>query len=213
MAEQGSWYWRILRPGIRCMTLLGFVVVLATVTTIDVWWARKLAGRPYSPTGDVMILLSGSILSDGTMGWSSYLRTRYAARAYRAGGFKHVVVTGGPGRSASAPVAPAMGEFLKCQGVPADAILLEIASRSTRENALYSKSLLDNLPGRKVLVTSDYHMFRARRVFAKIGIEVLSLPIPDAEKRGGSWEGRWPAFFDLCLETCKIGYYWLHGWM
>jgi uncharacterized SAM-binding protein YcdF (DUF218 family) len=106
-----------------------------------------------------------------------------------------------------------MGEFLKCQGIPADAILLETASRNTRENALYSKRLLDSLPGRKVLLTSDYHMFRARRVFAKIGIQVLPLPISEVQSRGGAWQGRSLAFLDLCMETCKIGYYWLHGWI
>lgn len=124
-----------------------------------------------------------------------------------------MVITGGPSLSSSTPVALAMGEFVKCQGIPAEAVLLETASRSTRENALYSKRLPDNLPGRKVLLTSDYHMFRARRVFAKLGMHLSPLPIPDAEKQGGTWRGRWPAFLDLTVETCKIGYYWARGWI
>ena len=55
-------------------------------------------------------------------------------------------------------------DYLISQGVPADEILIETQSRNTRENALYARSFLDALPGKKVLLTSDYHMYRAQRV-------------------------------------------------
>lgn len=211
--EQRSWYRVSLRLAARFLSIVGFLFVLVTVTPIDSWWTRKLAGQSYSPTGDVMIVLGGFGLPDGRMGWDTYLRTRYAAKIYHEGGFKQVVVAGGPGYDTKVPVSVAMGEFLKCQGVPAESLLLETASRSTRENALYSKPLLDGLPGRKVLLTGDYHMFRARRVFAKTGVQVASLPIPEVQSRSGSWRGRSLAFFDLSEETCKIVYYWLRGWI
>lgn len=208
-----AWYRVAQRWGIRFLTILGSAVVLATITPIDCWWAKILAGHAYYSTGDVLIVLSGSMFQDGTMGWNSYLRTLYAGRGYRAGGFKQVVVTGGPSPFSQTPVALAMSEFLKCQGIPPEEIRVETASGSTRENALFTKPILDSLSGRHVLLTSDYHMFRARRVFAGLGVEVLPYPIPDVGKRGSTWAGRWPAFLDLVVETCKIAYYWLRGWI
>ena len=65
--------------------------------------------------------------------------------------------------------------------------------------------------GRKVLLTSDYHMFRACRAFRKAGLEVAPRPFPDAGKRAANWLGRWPAFLDEVVETLKIGYYFVRG--
>ncbi len=49
------------------------------------------------------------------------------------------------------------------QGVPASVITVEPASSNTHDNALYTLELLRNVAGRKVLLTSDYHSFRAYR--------------------------------------------------
>jgi uncharacterized SAM-binding protein YcdF (DUF218 family) len=92
-------------------------------------------------------------------------------------------------------------------------IRVETESHSTRENALKSKVILDQLPGRKVLMSSDYHMFRATRVFRKAGIDIAPRPIPDAAKRMESWKDRWPVFLVLGLETVKVGYYFARGWI
>jgi uncharacterized SAM-binding protein YcdF (DUF218 family) len=105
-----------------------------------------------------------------------------------------------------------MRDFLVSQGVPSDIIVLENRSLHTRQNALYTAPLL-TMPGRKILLTSDYHMFRASRVFAKAGINVEPRPIPDILKRSSRWSGRWPAFLDLSVEACKIVYYWMRGWI
>jgi uncharacterized SAM-binding protein YcdF (DUF218 family) len=110
-------------------------------------------------------------------------------------------------------VAEAMRDFLECHGVPREAIRLETRSNSTRENALYTKELLAGVPGRKVLLTSEYHMFRAHGAFRRVGLEVLPRPYPDVRKRAASWIGRWPAFLDLVVETVKIGYYRPRGWI
>jgi uncharacterized SAM-binding protein YcdF (DUF218 family) len=68
-------------------------------------------------------------------------------------------------------------------------------------------------PGKKVLLTSDYHMFRAFRAFRKTGLQVEPRPFPDAYKRINKWNLRWPVFLDLCLEASKTGYYRMRGWI
>ena len=63
-----------------------------------------------------------------------------------------------------------------------------------------------------MLLTSDYHMFRARRAFRKAGLEVEPRPFPDADKRLNNWRARWQVVLDLGVETVKIVYYRVRGW-
>jgi len=84
---------------------------------------------------------------------------------------------------------------------------------STRETALRVRDLVAATLGKKVLMTSDYHMYRAIRVFRKAGIDVAPRPIPDAIKRATRYSGRWAAFSDLVEENVKIAYYLLRGWI
>jgi uncharacterized SAM-binding protein YcdF (DUF218 family) len=187
-------------------SLLVFVVMF---TPLVPWWARRLAGPWNDPTGDVLIVLGGSGLEDGVLGDSSYWRAVYAVRVYRQAPYSKVVVSGG------GPMHPAlaMRDFLVSQGIPADRIMVEGAAISTHENALYVKNLLANTQGRLVLLTSDYHMFRAQRAFAKAGLSTLPHPFPDAMKRSAWYPERWPIFFGLCIEVAKSAYYYLRGWI
>jgi uncharacterized SAM-binding protein YcdF (DUF218 family) len=200
---------RLRRIVVSGLTVLGFVVILVTITPLDRWWAFRLADPWTDAKGDTLIVLSGSN-NDPVIGYSTYLRCQYAVLAWREGGFRKVIVSGGPeGHS----LAAMMKQFMISQGVPEGAIVEEEKSTSTRENALFSKEVITPADGRLVLMTSDYHMFRAARVFKKVGVSVSTRPIPDAAKRGSSWQGRWPAFLDLCTETIKIAYYRARGWM
>jgi len=190
---------------------LGLLLVIVTVTPVDIWWARALAGTLQPASGKVLIVLGGTVNDYGTVGGSSYWRCVYAAHVYKDGGFQQVVVSGGEIEGNS--VSEAMADFLVYQGVPRTAISAEARSESTRENALYTKKLLGNESRQMALVTSDYHMFRASRCFRKVGLNVLTLPNPDVTMRAKHWWGRWPAFLDLVQESAKITYYFLRGWI
>jgi uncharacterized SAM-binding protein YcdF (DUF218 family) len=190
---------------------LGILFVVVTITPLDSWWATALAGPWDDPSGDVLIVLGGSFEDYGTIGGSSYWRSVYALQAWREGGFREVLVTGGGLKDNS--IAETMRDFLICHGVPHQVIRVETRANSTRENALYTKELLAGAPGRKILLTSDYHMFRAHRAFRKVGLDVLPRPYPDVRKRASSWLGRWPGFLDLVGETTKIAYYFVRGWI
>ncbi len=196
---------------VRVLAAIGFLYVLVSVTPIDGWWIRFLAGPWNDPKGDVLIVLGADSVDD-VIGAASYWRSVYAVRVWREGGFKEVLVCGGPG-GGPLSISERMRDYMLSQGVPAAAIRVETASHSTRENALFSKVLIEAAPGRKVLLTSDYHMFRAYRVFRKAGIDVEPRPIPDAAKQIDWWQTRWSVFVSLCSETGKIGYYFARGWI
>lgn len=162
------------------------------------------------PRGEVAVVLSGSMLVAGAgpeavIGESSYLRAVYALRGWRTGAFHKMLISGGG--------APAIESFLRAYGVPKEAILLEVQSASTYENALFSKPLLEGLPGKKLLLTSDYHMYRAIACFRKLGIAVEPYPFPDLIKRSSSLPARWQGFWTLTEEMIKMAYYRWKGWV
>jgi uncharacterized SAM-binding protein YcdF (DUF218 family) len=180
--------------------------LLATCTPLVSWYGGKLAGKWNDPEGDVLIVLSGADLDGGFPAENTILRCLYAVRAYQGGHFRKIVLTG-------FQVGAHMRALLVAEGVPAQVLVAENSARSTRENALFTARLLAGDNGSKVLLTSDYHMFRAGRAFQKAGLNVLPRPIPDARKRALWLLRRWPAFLDEVAETVKIGYYLLRGWI
>jgi uncharacterized SAM-binding protein YcdF (DUF218 family) len=140
------------------------------------------------------------------MGRTTYLRCSYAVRVFRENSFHGVVVSG---RGA----AYAMRDFLVYHGIPQSIIVADDRSSSTRESAVFVRALLAKRPGNRVLLTSDFHLFRARRAFERAGLPVLACPFPDAIKYSKRLEGRLPAFIVEAMETAKIAYYFARGWI
>jgi uncharacterized SAM-binding protein YcdF (DUF218 family) len=198
--------WKIIAG---LVTFAGLLLGLVMFTPVVPWSARKLGGPMDDPTGEVLVVLSGSALEDGIIGESSYWRCAYAVRAYRQTPFSRVILSGGgPFHAASA-----MRDFVVAEGVPSERVTVEDRSTSTHESAVYLKELLASTPGTIVLLTSDYHMFRSVRALRKAGLNVAPRPFPDVIKRSSSLLERWPLFGLLVSETAKIGYYWARGWI
>lgn len=204
--ESGYDYHRSMGRALFCaLAFIGLLFIIVVATPIDKWWAHALSGSIDQPHGDILILLSAANDDDGTMSYSSYWRARYALRAWQAGDFKTIVISGGEGGG--------IRDFLIAEGVPAAAIVDDWQSNSTRENAIDTAQLTEAMAGKKVLLTSDFHMFRALRVFRKVGLNVTPYAIPDVMKISDSWYGRISGFQRLTVETVKIGYYKLRGWI
>lgn len=182
-------------------------MLLVTVTPISAWYAALLAGPWGEPKGETLIVLSADGGPGTLLGEFSYWRTVYAAWTWQEGGFREIVLTGSP--AACEP----MRAYLLFQGVPPQAIRMELQSNNTRDNARHTAAMLRHSQGTKVLLTSDFHMFRAHRVFRQAGLETMPRPIPDAGKRAQRPLARWGVFLDLLQETGKIAYYAARGWL
>ena len=187
--------------------LLGFTVAAVTFLPILQPWINALTGPWTQARGDILVVLGNETSPDHLVGLKTYWRCVYAVLAWREGGFREIVVSGGGG------ISEAMRDFLVGSGVPASAIREESKSLSTRENALFVSEMLGRSPGRVVLLTSDFHMFRAYRAFRKCGLDVLPRPFPDAGKNANSPAMRWPVFLGLLQETVKIVGYRVRGWI
>lgn len=62
-------------------------------------------------------------------------------------------------------------------GIPSNSILLTRNARNTDEEAKSIKKLLSNKEATVILVTSAFHMPRARKVFKTAGIKVVPFPV------------------------------------
>ena len=68
------------------------------------------------------------------------------------------------------------------KGVEPSRILVEDRAESTKENFAFSKALIEQTLGKDAkiaFVTTDFHVFRARRVALKTGIDAEGIAAPD----------------------------------
>ncbi|MGA3079798.1 MAG: YdcF family protein [Terracidiphilus sp.] len=198
-----------LRKVGRCLksllTAIGLITVLVISTPIVSWWARAYSGPIERPKGDILILLSAADDDRGGISFSSYWRAREAIFAWQTGGFKTIVVTGGGG--------PGILDYLIVEGIPREAIVAEWRSSNTRQSGIEMARMTQNMPGKKVLLTSDFHMYRALRVFRKLGIDVTPMAVPDVLHSTEHWNGRFSGFETMLVESGKIAYYAIRGWI
>jgi uncharacterized SAM-binding protein YcdF (DUF218 family) len=194
---------------LRAIFGLGLLVLVVTVTPLVRWWTLILSENWTDASGDALVVFGNEMQPDGVIGVVSYWRTVYAVRAWREGKFQRMILCGGP---AEHPVAEAMQQFVISQGVDPSRVLVDRESTSTRENALMARRLVGDGVN-VVLMTSDYHTFRAIRAARKAGLSATPRPVPDLLKAASNWQTRWDAFLGLGVESVKIVYYWERGWI
>lgn len=99
-----------------------------------------------------------------------------------------------------------MQQFMIGESIPPQAILDEARCTGTRQNALHMKPIVEGLPGKRVVITSEFHILRAYRAFRKVGVQVLPRPITGPLKSSSRWEGCWNGFLESSLEMIKIAF-------
>lgn len=184
----------------------GLLVLALTFTPLVNWWAAALSGAWDNPRGETLIVLAAESAGNEFPGRSSYWRAYYAAGAWAEGGWSRMVISGGA-------AASQMKRLLVCRGVPGSVIEVEELSASTRESALWLARRLQGVSGSKVLLTSDFHIYRSWRALRVAGLETRPRPVPDAGKQAATTAERWPVFLRLAEETVKLAYYKVHGWI
>jgi uncharacterized SAM-binding protein YcdF (DUF218 family) len=127
---------------------------------------------------DFVIVLGAGLRPDG--GVPPLLASRlergrevWAALDRQAADFPPMLIlSGGKGDDERRSEASAMAAYLVERGFPADRLLLEDQSRTTEENLVLSKAIIDDIrPGARVtVVTSDFHAFRAALLARRLGI-------------------------------------------
>lgn len=129
-----------------------------------------------------MVVLGCPVFEGGRLGPAAERRAERAASAFRAwtadltAPMPLVIVSGGR-RWRGEVEAAVIGARLTVLGVPARAIVLEICSLSTLENAAYSAEIL-RARGilRPAIVTCDWHTPRALACFEWMGLAPTAMP-------------------------------------
>lgn len=165
---------RILTMFISCILIL---ILLCGAFFLSVQYLMvKEAHREDEEDIDALIILGAKVYG---MKPSRSLRYRLdRALVYLK---KHpetlVVVSGGQGDDEDVPEAFAMRDYLVKKGYDKENIVTEEESTSTWENLLFSKTILDERLGdyKAMVVSNDYHLYRARMLAERMGIEVSTL--------------------------------------
>lgn len=147
---------------------------------------------------DAALVLSGDV---------GELRTKRAVALVLAGEARYLVLTGSQ-RMVGGDSALSLARSALAAGVPAERVLCETESRSTRENLLLARPLLESFGLRRVaLVTSRSHLLRALRTARRAApqLEWLPVAVPDAGAPGRRARNRLAEWF-------KLAGYLLRGW-
>jgi uncharacterized SAM-binding protein YcdF (DUF218 family) len=121
------------------------------------------------------IVVLGCRVPDGPAAGALHRRAETAARAFHERRPARLVASGGR-RWRGVAEAEALQGLLVGLGVPANAVVRELWSLSTVENAWYSAKLLREASlERPLVVTCDWHVERALADFAACGVKASAL--------------------------------------
>ncbi|SES24199.1 DUF218 domain-containing protein [Psychrobacillus sp. OK032] len=92
-----------------------------------------------------------------------------------------LVVSGGQGPDEDIEEALVMKNFLLDNGIAEERIIVESRSTSTYENLLFSQELLPDGVDSVTIITSDYHLHRAKKLALKLGwdTDVVAAETPE----------------------------------
>ncbi|CAN7529649.1 YdcF family protein [Rhizobium sp. LjRoot254] len=179
--------------------LAGTILFVTLFTTTGAWSLQTLEARyarPALPTDvSCMIVLGGGFDLEVTAGRGgmemNQAADRYieAARLARLYPTATILVSGGDGSFSGIYKGDAelSGTFFQSMGVDPARIIMEKTSRNTIENVTETKTLLDaNKLSDCLLITSAYHMPRAKALFDAEG--VTTIPWPSDYRASGKVE-------------------------
>jgi uncharacterized SAM-binding protein YcdF (DUF218 family) len=171
--------------------------ILVLGGAVDPHLSRELGTTALGP--------SGSRLSAGVLVALRHPEAKLAL----IGGEGDLIAAGLPEAAASLP-------YVLAQGIDRSRVVLEERSRSTHENAVFAKALLQPRPdGNWVLVTSAWHMPRAVAAFRGAGWRVIPYPVDflgAAVLPGFSLRDGLDASTTALKEWVGLAWYRLLGW-
>lgn len=144
---------------------------------------------------DIAIVLGGYVFINSSSDQINFTRSvprlTLPLQEYNKGKIKKLLLSGASGQIMGDKINEArlVKDFLQDLGIPSGDIIVEDQSRNTFENAAFSAKIIrDSFPDASaVVVTSGYHMRRARACFRKQNLDVKFMP---TDTRTYSWSWR-----------------------
>ena len=164
---------------VRALALLTFITLLGfafLAFQVDRLGSRDDAQAIGAPAADAIVVLGARVNADGSPGSDLTSRTYHAVDLWLAGYAPHMICTGGF-KNEPLSAASVCRRFAIELGVPADRIYLADGSSSTIEDAESTAQVMAGQGWRKaILVSHPLHLYRARWLFRRAGLDVVTSP-------------------------------------
>jgi uncharacterized SAM-binding protein YcdF (DUF218 family) len=181
--------------------VLAFGFVASTLLGLALY---QYGQTDHAAPADVIIILGAGTTADGGPTRSHARRIEHGVALYTRGLAPFILCTGGYTQAHPKSEAQACAEYAEALGVPASAILKEENSRSTEENAIEARKVMAAYALKTALLVSDnYHLWRAEMLFHTQGIRVFTSP---AQVTGGPLYWR-TAIVNMYREVAASGWY------
>lgn len=179
----GEWLMLRLRDRYKVCRVLSVVgrvlfrLFLVSFIAIQGIILHGMRADPEAADAEYLLVLGARVYEDGRPS------AALAARLDTAYDFmqEHTEVTailcGGQGSNEPCPEAEAMYDYMVDKGMDADRLLLEDKSSNTIQNIENARALIGD-EHKTAVVTSDYHLARARVLMERGGLDACGIPAP-----------------------------------
>jgi uncharacterized SAM-binding protein YcdF (DUF218 family) len=154
--------------------VVALVILYVGVTFAQVWWAsRQDDARPSEA-----IVVMGAAQYDGKPSPVLQARLDHAVQLHRDGRAPLIVVTGGKQAGDRVTQGIAGYQYLRDQGVPEEAIKVEVDGTNSYEELSASALIVANAGGTNdvLIVTDAYHSFRVQQIADEVGLDAAVSP-------------------------------------
>ncbi|MBJ7945892.1 YdcF family protein [Bacillus cereus group sp. N24] len=163
----------------RKKKIIKYIIAIITVCAVYAVFLQyniyKHGHMKATDDADYIIVL-GSKVNGTKPSYSLQYRIDKAAEYLKSHEKTIAIVSGGQGKCEDISEALAMKQGLMKQNIAEDRIIMEDKSTSTDENITFSKPLIPANMKKGMIVTNDFHMFRAKKIAAKQGLQLEGLP-------------------------------------
>jgi len=156
-------------------TGLGLLLLL-TVFWFSIGWFVAKGERPLANGKHPYVIVLGAGVKGEKPSLILSNRIEAAVRYGKRFPDTTFILSGGQGDGEAISEAEAMRRGMLQAGISEERLLLEDQSTSTTENLTFSKRLLPESENRVSIVTSDFHLYRARKEAEQMNLKTDAIP-------------------------------------
>jgi len=150
---------------------LGFVVAWLLAHTLLITWDGLRESRQRA---DIGVILGNKVNEDGSLSERLAQRLACGLALYRTGRVARLLVSGGLGKEGFYE-GDKMRDYLRAQGVPDAAIIVDNQGNTTQQTVRNTLRLRSQLRFRSLIVVSQfYHISRTKMLFRQAGFTAVS---------------------------------------
>jgi uncharacterized SAM-binding protein YcdF (DUF218 family) len=181
---------------------LAILLVLIAISAYWIYLYREVrfnAIHDDARTADAIIVL-GAAQYNGRPSKILKARLDHVLELYKKGISKSVITTGGYGPDPNYSEAQVSTQYLTQHGVPAENIVTEQASLTTRDSVRAATALMKSKAWSSVVVVSDgFHLYRLKEMLSDDGIVAYTSPAPDSPIEGSASQRFWYSVREVFL--------------